>query len=68
MAAQKRKKKNCQQNFFAFLNNYQTKTKLIKIHNSQKTGDSRELFLPENDFQTCSAVNSPKQYSHEIQA
>ena len=25
-----------------------------------KKGDSKELFLPENDFQTSSAVNFPK--------
>ena len=25
-----------------------------------KTGNFRELFLPENDFQTCSAVNFPE--------
>ena len=46
------------------------KTHLIKALNSldssrpyerllknPKTGDFRELFLPENDFRTCSAVN-----------
>ena len=27
---------------------------------NQKTGGSRELFLPENDFKTCSTVNSKK--------
>ena len=27
-----------------------------------KTWDSRELFLPENDFKTCSAVIFPKKH------
>ena len=27
-----------------------------------KTGDFRELFLPENDFKTCSTVNLPKKH------
>ena len=67
MAAQKRKKKKkkCQQKFFAFWNAYYPNTHLIKALNSldssspygrllekQKTGGSRELFLP--DFQTSS--------------
>ena len=65
----KNAKKTCWQKFFAFLNMYLSKTQLIKIHNSldsskpygrllenQKTGGSRELLLPENDFQTSSAV------------
>ena len=47
--------------------------KLMKVHNSLnfsrpygklleslKTGDSKELFPPENDFKTSSAVNFPK--------
>ena len=47
----------------------------MKIHNSfnssitngtlrenQKTGGSRELFLPENNFETSSAVNFPKKH------
>ena len=51
------------------------KTHLIKALNSidssrpykrllqiQKTGGSRELFLPENDFQTSSTVNFSKKY------
>ena len=29
---------------------------------NQKTEGSRELFLPENDFQTSSIVNFPKKY------
>ena len=49
------------------------KVQLTKIHNSldssrphrrlvenQKRGSSRELFLPENDFQTSSTINFPK--------
>ena len=31
-----------------------------RLLENQKTGGSRELFLPENDFQTSSAVNFPK--------
>ena len=27
-----------------------------------KTGGFRELFLPENDFKTCFAVNFPKKH------
>ena len=74
MAAQKRKKK-CWQNFFAFLNAYYPKTQLIKALNSldssrphgkllesPKIGSFRELFLPQNDFKTCSAVNFPNNY------
>ena len=62
MAAQKHKK-NCWQNFFAFLIAYKPKTLLIKGLNSidsarsygrlsqnVETGGFRELFLPENDF------------------
>ena len=66
MAAQKQKK-NYWQKFFVFLN------ALIKIHNhldssgpyrrlseNQITGGSRELFLPENGFQTSSTKFLPK--------
>ena len=69
MAAQKHKE-NCWLKFSAILNAYLLKTQLIKIHNffdsfrpngrlleNQKTRGSRELFLPENDFKTCSTVN-----------
>ena len=35
-------------------------TILKTIRKSKKQGGSRELFLPENDFKTCSAVNFPK--------
>ena len=62
MAARKHKK-NCWQNFFAFLIAYKPKTLLIKGLNSidstrsygrlsenVKAGGFRELFLPENDF------------------
>ena len=74
MAAQKHKE-NCWLKFSAFLNAYLPKTQLIKIHNffdsfrpygrlleNQKTRGSRELFLPENVFQTSSAVNFPKKH------
>ena len=57
----------------AFSNTCQPKTQLIKIHNSlessrpygsllenPKTWDSRELFLPENDFKTFCTVNYRK--------
>ena len=62
MAAQKRQK-ICWQKFFAFLNAFWPKPQLIKALNSldssisygrllqnQKTEDSRELFLPKNNF------------------
>ena len=74
MAAQKRKKK-IRQKFLAFLNVYYPKTHLIKAFNSldssrsngrlsqnPKTRGFRELFLPENDFKTCSTVNFPKKH------
>ena len=74
MAAQKRKKIFSAE-FFAFLNVYYPKTHLIKALNSldssrpngrlsqnPKTGGFRELFLPENDFKTCSTVNFPKKH------
>ena len=73
MASQKQR--NCWQNFFTSLNAYQPKTELIKVLNfldssrlygiqpeNLKTGGSGELFLPENDFKTCSTVNFPKNY------
>ena len=66
-------KKNCWQNFFAYLNAYYFKIHLIKALNSldssrpygrllknPKTSSFRELFLPENDFKTCSTVSFPK--------
>ena len=65
MEAQKRKK-NVRGNFWCFL-------KLIKIYNfldsflpyerlleNPKIEGSRELFVVENDFKTCSTVNSTK--------
>ena len=71
MVAQKCKK-YCWQKFCNFLNAYYPKTHSIKSLNSldssrrygrllenQNTGDSRELFPPENDFQT----NSTKKFS-----
>ena len=64
MAAQKHAR-ICWQKLFAFLNIYLYKTQLIKALNSldssrpykrllenPKTGGSRDLFLPENDFNT----------------
>ena len=76
-AAQKIKKKIVGRLlFFRFLNAYELKTQLIKAFNSHdssrpyqrllenpKTGGSRELFLPENNFKTCSAVNFHKKTS-----
>ena len=54
----------------AFLNVYYPKTHLIKtfysldyskpngrLSQTPRTGGFRELFLPENDFKTCSATN-----------
>ena len=62
--------------FLTFLNVCQPKTQLIKIHNSldssrshgrmleiKKTGGSRELLLPGNDFQTSSTANYPKKHA-----
>ena len=72
MAAQKRKKKLLAEVFLIF-EHLLTQSQLIKIHNvldssrpygrlleNKKSGGSRELFLPENDFQTSSTVNFPK--------
>ena len=61
MLAQKHtQKKKFGGNFCYFLNAYLPETQLIKIHNSfdsfRPYGSSRELFLPENDFKTCSAL------------
>ena len=74
MAAQKHKKK-FQLKYVAILNAYYPKSHLIKALNSRhslrpngglsqnpKTGGFRELFLPENDFKTCSTVNFPKKH------
>ena len=74
MVAQNWKKKKLKK-LFAFLNAYYPKTHLIKALNSldssrpngrlsqnPKTGGFRELFLPENDFQTSSTKNSPKKH------
>ena len=71
----KKTKKN-QQKLFTFLNAYYPKIHLIKALNSldsswpngrlsenSKTGDFRELFLPKNDFKTCSAVNFLKKHA-----
>ena len=59
----------------AFLNAYYLKTDLIetlysldfsrpngKLSENPKTGGFRELFLPENDFKSCSTVNFPKKH------
>ena len=72
MAAQKCKK-NLIGKFSAFLNSYYPKTHPIKALNSldssrpygrllknQKTEGSRELFLPENNFQTSYTKHFPK--------
>ena len=71
----KKKKKKIRQNFLAFLNAYYLKTDLIetlysldfsrpngKLSENPKTGGFRELFLPENDFKSCSTVNFPKKH------
>ena len=90
MAAQKHTKKVIGRDFFAILNVYYSKTHLIKAFNSldsartngqlsqnSKTRGFRELFLPENDFKTCSTENLLKRHpdigglqtnqKHEIQ-
>ena len=72
MAAQKRQKKLLPEVFLIF-ERLLTQSQLIKIHNvldssrpyrrllgNKKSGGSRELFLPENDFQTSTAVYFPK--------
>ena len=72
MGAQKRKKKLLAE-MFCILNVYYPKTYLIKVFNSldssrpyerllenHKTGGSRELFVPENCFQTSSTKHFPK--------
>ena len=64
------KKKKLWKEFFVFLNVYCPKTHLIKalysldssrsygrLLENPKTGASRDLFLPESDFKTSSAVN-----------
>ena len=76
MAAQKRQKKPPASRFFFgifeclfTLKSIQTMLSTLLIDSSrsykrplenQKTEGSRELFLPENDFQTSSIVNFPK--------
>ena len=63
------------QEFLAYLNAYCPKTHLMKalysldssrpngrLSQNPKTGGFRELFLPENDFKTCSTVNFPKKH------
>ena len=75
MVAQQRKKKIVSRKCFAYLNNYYHKTHLIKSLNSldssrsygrlsenQKTGVSKEVFLPENDSQNSSAKIFPKKH------
>ena len=76
MAAQKRKKCLSAENFVAFLNASYPKTHLIQSLNSsdssksyggmlenQKTGSSKELFLPNNDFQNSSLKMFPKKHA-----
>ena len=73
MKKKKKKKKSVGRYFLHFLNAYLAKTQLIKVSNFldssrpyvrlleiSKTRGSRELFLSENDFKTCSAKNVPK--------
>ena len=69
MAFQKHQKKIVNRNFFSCLNAYYPKAHLIKSLNSldssrkygvKKKGDSRELFLPEKDFQNSSTKNFQK--------
>ena len=68
-------KKKLWKEFFVFLNVYCPKTHLIKalysldssrsygrLLENPKTGASRDLFLPESDFKTSSAVNFPKKH------
>ena len=75
MAAQKGKKKRFWQKFLTVLNVYYPKIHLIKalcsldyfrsygtLLENPKTGASGDLFLPESDFKTSSAVNFPKRY------
>ena len=74
MATQKHKKV-VSRNLFAFLNAYYPKTHLVKSLNSldssgtygrlleiQRIGGSRELFLPENDFQNSSTKSFQKKH------
>ena len=75
MVAQKHTQKNCWQKYFAFLNAHYPKTQQIKALNSPdssrsyrkplenpKTHSFKKLFLPKNDFKTCSAVNFLKKH------
>ena len=79
MMAQNCKKKKSLKKFFAFLNAYYLKTHLIKALNSldssrpykqllkiQKTGRSRKLFMPENDFQTSFTVNFSRKLTEDM--
>ena len=61
MAAQSCKKKRWRK-FFAVLHwiCIDSSRPYGRLLENQKTGGSRELFLPENDFQTSSAVNFQK--------
>ena len=61
MAAQKHKKKFIAKisGIFKFL---------LRLSENPKTGDSRELFQPENDFNTCSEVNFLKKKIHILEA
>ena len=74
MTTQKaKKKKKIRQKRLAFLSVYYPKTHLIKalysLYSSRsygrllgnpKTGTTRDLFLPESNFRSSSAVNFPK--------
>ena len=70
-------KKIASRNFFAFPNAYYPKTYLINLSTllmltdhmenclkiKKTPGNSKELFLPENDFQNSSMKNFPKKMS-----
>ena len=69
----RKKKKRMLTEIFGFFEYLLTQTQLTKIHNSldfsrsygrlsenPKRWGSKELFLPESNFKTCSSVNSTK--------
>ena len=80
MAAQNHKK-DFSAEFVTFLNANFPQTHLIKALNSlhcsipngrlsenPEKGGFRELYLPKNDFKTCSTVNFPKKYMQILEA
>ena len=65
MAAQKRTKNLLTEIFGVFehllpQNSLDSSRPWERLLENPKTGGSRKLFLPENDFKSCSAVNSTK--------